>query len=182
MANFQTSKVSEDSNDQVVAKRCFRLSIFHHEAANTLSGPKNQLVPLSRVPPIVVLRSFSIELIIKAGTIVRSGLTKKKRRKIHELDKLFERLDSVAKKKSIEEFSRRTNSDLKVVLRKERNSFVDWRYIHEHEPSNDNVETGLGTLRDAFEALYLGIVSENPVLVGGTLNLVGETHKDNFAL
>ncbi|MGY3344703.1 MULTISPECIES: hypothetical protein [unclassified Bradyrhizobium] len=105
--------------------------------------------------PFVVNSSFATELYLKAIALVNG-----KKLHGHELDHLFKKIPSaghtVIERKLEEQIPKdqwestiRSMSDLRGLFQRHRDTFKDWRYLHEHE------HVGEFRFRDAIFAMQV---------------------------
>lgn len=105
--------------------------------------------------PFVVNSSFATELYLKAIALVNG-----KKLHGHELDHLFKKIPSagqaVIERKLVEQIPKdqwqstiRSMSDLVGLFQRHRDTFKDWRYLHEHE------RVGEFHFRDAIFAMQV---------------------------
>jgi hypothetical protein len=146
------------NSTQINAQHCRLVAFDTHLTADLLlDGYRGKGV--SVVPSAIVLRAFSVELIIKSGLIAAETKTPR----MHNLHSLFELLDNTVKMSASAKYlelrgkdkEEDKGKDLVDLLRSQKDAFIDWRYLF--EVKEREISCNPEELRDAFLAIYAGV-------------------------
>ena len=135
------------TENEIQAQKCYLVAFKHHETADHLWKDVTSR-PAFR-PSVVIIRAFSVELIIKAGLMIEAGTCPK----FHDLSKLFRMLSESTQGFARRHFDTYNVGKIEDLLASERDTFVDWRYLHEETYLTSQPEK----LREAFLATYSAI-------------------------
>lgn len=143
---------------EIQAQKCFLVAFKHHETADHLWG--DVVARPAFRPSVVIIRAFSVELIIKAGLIAERGACPK----LHDLSRLFKELGDSSRSFAKHHFDMNSGGGLETFLATESDTFVDWRYLHEETRLISQPEKLRGTFLAVYSAIadYPAFINANP--------------------
>jgi hypothetical protein len=142
MTNRRAPHIAGLKPNEKKAVTCYLTAYDHHTGGDHLleDYPKR----LELIPPAIVVRAFSVELIIKAGLLATVGKCHG-----HNLSKLFSQLPDSVQRGATMQFKTFQEYSLEQFLLEEKETFIDWRYLHEKQ----NLKSTPERMRDAFRAI-----------------------------